>query len=685
MRYAITFLLLPFLTLSYMPALSAEYTDEEALELEYPRVSIATGTPQPLYRAPAAATVITAQDIEAIGATDLGEVLETVPGLHVSTAGGGYYPIYSIRGINSEFQPQILVLLNGIPLTNFYTGNLGLGWGGMPVKAISRVEVIRGPGSAVYGADAFAGVINIITKSAQEIQGTEFGVRGGSFNTRAGWLLHGSQWGGWDVGFSMQVEGVDGAARTVDADLQTEIDSALGTTASLAPGSINDWADRLDSRLELSRDAWTLRAGYQYRRIGTGVGVAQALDPGGRIESRRFNADISYKFDVGRDWLFTGQLSYYDLETRFELMLFPPGAFNNAFADGVIGNPSQYERHTRTELTALYTGARSHQLRLGTGFHYGDLYKIGETKNFFINTDNNITPLGSLVDVSDNEALVFMRPQDRWIRYAFLQDEWQFATDWTLTAGLRYDEYSDFGTTVNPRLALIWEMNYNLTSKFLYGRAFRPPSFQELYNINNPISVGNPDLDPETIDTIEVAVDYRPRFDLNTRLNLFYYEMDDIIRFLPNVDSSTTAINAGSQHGHGGEVEIEWRPTPRLRLLGNYAYQRADTVGVETEVGNAPRHQAYGRIEWKANHLWDVNAQANWVGGRTRRADDPRQDIDDYATVDFTIHRSADPWNLTLSVRNVFDADVREPSFSAIPKDIPLAGRWFYLGAKVHW
>ncbi|MDD5754771.1 MAG: TonB-dependent receptor plug domain-containing protein, partial [Methylococcales bacterium] len=150
-------------------------------------VSIATGHSQSLRSSPAVATVITAEDIKAIGATDIDEALETVPGLHVSHTKDAYNSLYSFRGVSAEYNPQVLMLINGIPITNAYVGNRNNFWGGMPVQAVARIEVVRGPGSAVYGADAFSGVINIITKTKQDINGTEVGGRVGSFDTYDGW------------------------------------------------------------------------------------------------------------------------------------------------------------------------------------------------------------------------------------------------------------------------------------------------------------------------------------------------------------------------------------------------------------------------------------------------------------------------------------------------------------------
>lgn len=165
---------------------SAPNSDEEDLAQAYgdpQMVSIATGSRQLISRAPSVATVITAADIQAMGATDLDDVMETIPGVHVARTTQVYSPSYVFRGINLGFNPQVLILINGIPATSVVNGNRGNGWVGLPLEHIARIEVIRGPGSALYGADALAGVINVITKSAEESGGTTIGARIGSFRS----------------------------------------------------------------------------------------------------------------------------------------------------------------------------------------------------------------------------------------------------------------------------------------------------------------------------------------------------------------------------------------------------------------------------------------------------------------------------------------------------------------------
>ena len=242
-------------------------------------ISIATGIAQPIAKAPAVASVITDEDIKKIGATDLDEVLETVPGLHVARDVNGYNPLYVFRGIYAGFNPQVLVLINGIPITNLFHGDRNVVWGGMPVESIARIEVIRGPGSALYGADAFAGVINIVTKGVDDLSGFSVGAKLGSFNTRNFWVSGGGELGNLKVSAILEVSSTDGQDEVIDADAQTFLDLITGTNASNAPGEVNLSSDKVDFRLETVYQNFKFRAGAQIRSdVGDGSGPGQVLN-----------------------------------------------------------------------------------------------------------------------------------------------------------------------------------------------------------------------------------------------------------------------------------------------------------------------------------------------------------------------------------------------------------------------
>mgnify|MGYP000216616706 CR=1 FL=1 len=684
------------ITIFLLPALTAIAQDEDELasffgDEEF--ISIATGTSQPISKAPAVASVITAKNILQIGATDIDEILETVPGLHVSR-NAGYTPIYSFRGIHTTTNPQVLMLINGIPLTNLFYGDRNLAWGGMPVEAISRIEIIRGPGSAVYGADAFAGVINIITRTPAEVSGTSGGIRYGTSNSKNFWLQTGGEANG--LGYMAIIEGrkTDGSSERIGNDAQSILDALTGTNASLAPGSINREGKSIDTRLELTYGKFTFHAGSQIRKqLGLGTGVAQALDPKGQAASERYNADLSYdNINFTQNIGIKATVSYLQTSQEVDenLILLPPGTTvspSNSFPypSGLIGNPEVYERHYRTNLNATYRGIARHEFMGGIGYYFGDIYKTREEKNFGLNpaTGLPILPGSPLVDVSDT-PLVFLDENERENSHVFIQDVWHLADDWELTTGIRFDHYSDFGDTTNPRIALVWSARHNLTVKALYGEAFRAPSFGEAGEQTNPLFLGNPDLEPETLKSYELAFNYKPTYDLSVDLNLFQYYWKDIIQFVPNANQTRTAQNTGEQEGHGIELEASWQVNDHLSVLSNYSWQKSEDELNNADTANAPEQQFYIRTNIALANEWDISLQANRVMDRNRVFNDNRKDIKDYTTIDFTLRKSfTDKLELGLIGKNIFNDDAREPSINgqplpAISNDLPLERRRIY-------
>ncbi|MFZ6653616.1 TonB-dependent receptor plug domain-containing protein [Undibacterium sp. TJN19] len=681
-----------------LPALAASATtsnEEEDLALIYgdkSSISIATGKPLSLRRAPAVASVITAEDIRAQGFTDFDQVMEIIPGMHVSRAAIAYFPAYVMRGIGGGgvTNPHILVLQNGIPMTTAYTGDKGqMLWRSISVENISRIEVIRGPGSALYGADAFSGVINIITKTADEIPGTYVGAGLGSENTRDAWVLHSGQWGVFKVAAYLRAGTTDGQKEIISADAQSRNDTLFGTKASLAPGHVNTGNKPVDANLELAYGNWRWRSSLLARdSIGTGAGVSSALDPVGTGATERLTSDLSWSEPVfARDWALGSTLSYMYYTEKSSLQLLPPGARlpTGVFPNGMIGGPSRWERQFRASAFASYTGWADHQLRLGLGHDDVNLYRTQTIKNFLLSPAGIPIPTGSVMDYSTIQPHIL--PTRRQNDYVYVQDEWNLATDWTMTAGVRHDRYSDFGGTSNPRLALVWDASHSLTAKLLYGRAFRAPAFNESNGLN-PVANGNPNLKPERIATSELALAWQANKDVLLNLNVFRYNMQDIIRAVPNNVPGTgaTFFNTGNQSGHGLEAELNWDVHKDLKLIANYSYQHSLDETSQLDAGYAPHHHLYARADWQINKTWSLTPQLNWVADRKRAAGDNRPPVADYTSLDLSLRtqRGRGNWEFSATVRNLFNADIREPSLApglAIPNDLPVAPRTIYLQA----
>lgn len=680
-----------------------DYLSLSLAELGQVKISIATGSGTVLDRVPATASVIYAAEIEAMGAKTLDEVLQTVAGFHVSVSTlNRMDSVYSIRGIHTGFSPQVLLLLNGVAVQSLQGAKPVLFR--LPVAGIERVEVIRGPGSAIYGADAFSGVINVITKDSHSMGATQVGMRSGSFNSHDIWAQGATHWRGWDIAFSTNYQETDGDQnRRIRADLQSLLDTVSGTQVSQAPGPVATRYQIVDNHLALANEQLDINLwNWRSTDAGEGAGAAQALDPEGRDDSNLWMADVTYHLpQLLADWESNLHVSYQRLQQQVQFTLLPAGAVLSVgsdgnigsapiagqvrFPDGLLGNPNSVTQDRVLEINSTFSGWDDHRIRMAVGTRYIDS-DTGETKNFGPGVLDGTEGIrdGVLVDVGKGPH-VYMPDESRRVRYLSLQDEWQLLKSVALTSGVRYDDYSDFGSTTNPRLALVWSTNEDITTKLLYGSAFRAPSFQELYFQNNPVSLGNSRVSPERMDTLEFALNYRITAEFQSTLTLFTYSAQDLIEFMPDRDAPTkTAQNARDQEAKGAEWELGWKPSAQLRLSASYSWQDARDADTDRGIADAPGQQIKLNANWEFAHNWLFNSQVYSVADRLRSAADTRAKIANYTLANASLHRKHIVRNLdiSLSLRNLADVDAREPSNGIIAEDYPLEGRSAWLGLR---
>lgn len=678
-----------------------ELLDMSPAELANISVAIASGTSRPIAQSAAVTSVITAEQIAAMGATELHEVLETVPGMHVTIQPVTNDYSYTMRGIRNETNSEVLLMINGTRFSVPYQGTHMAGMI-MPVENIQRVEVIRGPGSALYGADAFAGVINIVTKKAADIDGLNVGARGGNADTKSAWGQYGGKWQGWDIAGSLQYShnGAD-PDRIIKADAQSQIDQLLATHASLAPGPMQTQNERWNGHLNLQRKHWDLGFwAFNESDYGFRSGAFGALDNKGKGNGSNYLADIRYSTeDDLQDWELQAHASFLHTDVSADIYGFPPGSTLPLDASGnVTGQPALINAFVpfpnglrfvagfkntvpSFELTSIYKGFSNHIIRMITGFRYEEL-NTREARNYGVGIANLGGPLQNLTGT----PFTFLDDHHRDIWSAAFQDEWQFAADWHLTTGLRFDHYSDFGSTLNPRAALVWDVNEQFTGKLLYGQAYRAPSFLEQYQQNSTLFLGNPNLSPETIATTELAFDYHPSKTLRTALSLYHYEIHDLISGPIASSATLTEQNTSGQDGYGSEFEWDWKFLPDWNLRGNYAWQFARNEATHTRVSNVPEHHVYSALAWNFLPKWQIQTQINWIGHRLSNPGDNRQ-LKDYETVDLTLNakKLMGYLDLTASARNLLDARGTEPATASYPYNLPISGQMFYFEVGLHY
>lgn len=655
--------------------LSLSFEDLVTLE-----TSIATASRQPVSRAPAVVSLITADDIRATGAVNLVDALRAVPGLHIRIDPFGNRPLIHFRGSNAV---NTLLMVNGNPMKDLMWV-FGIFWKGLPASIIDRIEIIRGPGSALFGADAAAGVINVITKTAGKIDGTEAGLRLASFNTTTSWLQHASNINGFEIGLTANIHDTDGYSPYITSDRQTLEDQSHSSAASLAPSKVRYGWHGEDIRLSIARGDWRLMADYMgHSDIQTGMTGTAVIDPLTVASDSRFNINVLYSNDsLYQDWSIKANFAYeqlqYDSGEGFQES--PPGYTSSAgvYPDGQINQMQAAERSLSFEASGLYSGIENHALRIGAGYSVADLYSVQQRVNFGLDGDGNTLPAGGpLVDVSDT-PYAFAPEKMRRISHLFIQDIWSISDNWELTAGARYDNYSDFGDTLNPRLALVWQTSDKLTSKFMYGKAFRAPSFQQLYSETSR-ALPNSDLDAEKFDTTELSLSYAATQTLQLSMNMFQLKQQDIIqRVAVSGLTKDQYNNLGNHCTQGIELETSWQAHEDVRVSANYALQQQRDD--EFRYLLIPERSAYLRADWSFHPRWNWNFQANWLGDRPRPAGDTRPALAAYTISDTTLrYADAKSWSFAASIRNLFDVDAKEYSAGSLEDDLPLPERSFYI------
>ncbi len=674
------------LLLSGAGLLRAETADHGALSevygLETRTVEIATGYAKAIEEAPSVTSVMTAADIEAMGVRTLRGALESVAGFQWQPTLAGF-EVVSIRGLNSSFEGRVLLLVDGLPIAqgfgNVHSYRMVEAY---PVENIERIEVIRGPGSALYGADAFAGVINVITKTRTRPNSTELGGRLGSFNTYEGWVRHSRRFGPLDVSGYVSGGTTAGYDNVVERDAQTPIDRFFGTRASLAPGPANMGYDRTNADLVLSLGPWHLGLGYfGLQNGGAGFGVG-AIDPVGRTESHLGFANLEFRRKLSPAFELSSRISYMESGATGDFRTFPPGAFGGLFPRGTFDGLDAFGRQLRTEATGYWSGLKGHVVTLSGGYYSRDLYHFAQRSNAIElsgpgGTYLRIPRLATDFNLPEGELAVPSK-LNRDVTFGVLQDEWQLARDWTLTTGVRLDAYSDYGTTTNPRAALVWSASPHSTYRIGYGRAFRAPGYAENSGKqNNPFGVGGPNLRPETLDSFELGTSlWGESFRINA--TMFGVVIHDRISTIVGPLGRNHFLNAKEdEFGYGMEWETTWHPTDKWRFRLNYVWQRP--TGFDTSIiGTGPEHAIYGEAQWKFTKDWFADLNLRTLVDRNRQSGDRRPPIADYTVVNLSLRRKKlfGNMDMAVSVRNLFDADVREqsPTDGSIYNDFPLDG-----------
>ncbi len=646
-------------------------------------VSIASKTEEEVSKAPSIITVITAKEIENMGARTLTDALRIIPGFDIVKGKSFGTVRYSARGMqNSGSNSKIKALVNNHPLNMPLFGATALFFDDFPLKHVKKIEVIRGPGSALYGSNAFLAVINIITKNAEDIDGIEIAGGFGSFDTQDYSVLYGKKVYGVDISGFANFYNTNGLSEAIEQD------KLSGTPFSITPGDTDDGRNKIDLNLKLAYKDLELNGKYINKDTESFVGSGVALTNDNENFLNYVMANLSYKIE--RDRLSINPRIYYDqFDFKFDIQGTPEGftllddpdgdGDFERFPEGIKSVGLGTNRRLGSEIQIDYELFSNNTFTMGFAYEWETM----DNSESFNNRDP-ITgaSLGSLQDTTDTAN--WIREKTRQIWAVYMQDKWDIVEDMGLTIGIRHDHYSDFEGTTNPRIGFVWDFMENATLKLLYGQAFRAPHFRELYSVNNTVSIGNPDLKPETIRTYEVGLAYKFTDELNVNVNYFFNVIRDEIVLGPKSSSDEPRVygNLGGANIQGIEFEAKaalgnfWDDA---YFYANYTYQDAEAKG--DPLPDAPKHKGNVGVNFGLTKYLNANLHTFINGPRPREESDTRDDSPGYAVANMTLiaKNFFKDMKIKASLFNLLDKNYYDPAPSSIPNDLPRPGRTFYV------
>jgi iron complex outermembrane receptor protein len=534
------------------PAQEAALGDALEIMKEEESVSIASRYEQPISQAPSNVYVITDEDIRQSGATDIPTVLRRIPGMEVMQTTGADFNV-SVRGDNQLVANKLLVMVDGRSIYVDMQGQVY--WKALPVTLpeIKRIEVLKGPASAIYGFNAFDGIVNIITKSPQEMKGTTLQFGGGELGTISSSAIH---------------AGVQGK---------------FGYRLSIGHDQNQQWRDR--DALAYRSDKFNVQTEYalpEDSKIMVSGGLIDVNRFDGPVTSVTINADspaLGYAHVVyARPSLFLRAFwNSYDNTSAVN----PHPDLNNVFRfTNRVGDPVAVFRGN----TYNVEGQHTLLLPAHNAFTYGINYRLNTLSSNYIASYSTEQRLG-----------------------LYLQDQWQATHQISLTAGARYDLDTFIHPTISPRVTLTYSPLVDHTFHATFSMAYRPPTLFETNastqaQASLPIPPlpfqGSTGLDPEKIISYEIGYQgWYLRHRLRVRANLFFNHLTDLI----TAGTQTYQNDPGQADIYGGEAGGEFLVTDWLSGFANFAYQEIGQSFQDAARRGAPRFKSNAglRAEWE--------------------------------------------------------------------------------------
>lgn len=570
-----------------------------------------------------AITVIDSEQLKLRGALSVSDLLRDVPGLAISRS-GVQGSATQIRARGSEAN-HLLVLIDGVE-ANDPSQSDELNWGILSADDIERIEVIRGPQSSMRGSDAMAGVVNIVTRGAEQPFSAKLYTEAGSFSTQRS-------------GFSIGATQGDLTVRLGVSDIDTDGDNISRT------GDEKDGYENTSVNLKAGYAATESLTLSLSARQSDGMNEFDAdQDFDGFVEDQDRVSEFRHS-TVGL------QANYVSADGRWQhrVQLAQSKHDNEAFADGVKGNVTASTKDQYQYIGSMFWNEGSQRVSVLVEREEEDYQQRG--------------PLSWGLDPNQDRE----RDTDS-VAIEYRSD---VSDSFSLALSGRYDDNSEFDSSNTYRVEAVYQLNDNARLRGAYGTAVKNPTFSERFGFYTNF-IGNPNLEPEESTSWELGIDQQIG-DLSLSATVFDAELDnEIDGFVYDaVNFGYTAANKeGRSKRQGAEVTVATNINESLSI--NAAYTYTDSVepdgagGLQDEVRRA-RHTASLNLAWQALDNLHINTNAQYNGSQLDQFFPPWPSpsemvrLSDYTLLNINANYSAsDKLDIYLRLDNLLDENYEE-------------------------
>ena len=701
-----------------------------ALQFEESVVVTATQTERAVTEVAASVTILDAETIEASSARNLQDLLRRTPAVDLAETSGMAARANSslvMRGVPGT--KRALLLVDGLPANDLGLGTLAA-LSLVPLESVERAEVVRGPFSSLYGANAFAGAINAITRPGEGPPAADFFASGGS----AGYYQFGASARGESgpvaYAFTADRRKIDNVYNR-DTRTVPRVAADGGVRQETVPLRNVGYEDvRMTGRLDFSvSDGWDVTLLPRISRYETGLDLSSRL-PAAVEEHKRDTAinlggilryggagatsariRTSYRYSNQR----LSQENFTLAPTRQTTIVDPPGpAVSESVTRGVFPFAALTGQDTGfhgvlVEPQLAWTPNADHTVIVGASYT-GERGAFGDStivdRSNLLGSDAALARVAAGIQAGmaaggvPNPTVTLVRDpaigaifplshgrRERFDVFSvYVQDEWAPSGRLRLVPGLRYDRHSVFGAVGSPKVSLLYALTPTTRIRTSAGRAFRAPSLFELFGnvvFHGPIpGLPNPDLEPEHIVSLDGGIQHEVGPALRTEMNVFHNDMTDLVQLVISPDRDHFDwVNVAEARSTGLELVANGQAASWLGYYANYAYTDSEDRGTGNPLALVPRHKVNAGIQLGAAlGPWRLTGSVDqrWVGERTQSSQGVPVLLGEYARTDLAVHlHPSDDLRVGVHVLNVTDADYQETAAS------PTLGRLVSLNLTV--